>query len=249
MTNIIQGMWIGEELSPLETMSIASFLKFGYEYHLYVYDHVRGVPEGVVLHDAHEILPREYLESFTLRDRVGGRSRFSHWFRYELLWNRGGWWADCDVVCLKRLEFDSPAVIASFRVKRKRVFATPMVMKLPPRHPVLNICRRVCETIPRQEREKGASGPALFDRIVRDYGFLPLVRPFEEFAPLDHWDFYRLVDEPGYAPPESAFAVHCWNSLWREYQLNKYAAHGLHSAFERLKKRCLGRDNVRLADA
>ena len=40
MTDPIQSLWIGGELSPMEQLSIASFLAHGHEYHLYSYGEV-----------------------------------------------------------------------------------------------------------------------------------------------------------------------------------------------------------------
>ena len=44
--HVIQGLWIGSELSMLERLSIASFLDNGHDYHLYTYGDVRGIPDG-----------------------------------------------------------------------------------------------------------------------------------------------------------------------------------------------------------
>src|SRR5258706_13279784 len=57
MNSIVQGLWIGSDLSTMEHLSISSFLQNGHEYHLYIYDHVGNVPEGTVVKDAAEILP------------------------------------------------------------------------------------------------------------------------------------------------------------------------------------------------
>ena len=48
----VQGLWIGSELSAMERMSINSFLMNGHEYHLYVYDEVKQVPDGAVIKTA-----------------------------------------------------------------------------------------------------------------------------------------------------------------------------------------------------
>ena len=55
-TSVIQGLWVGSELSLLERLSIASFLDNGHEFHLYVYGDVRNVPDGTTLKDGGEIL-------------------------------------------------------------------------------------------------------------------------------------------------------------------------------------------------
>ena len=43
------GLWVGDTLSTMERLSIASFLAQGYEYHLYVYQTVSNVPRGTIL--------------------------------------------------------------------------------------------------------------------------------------------------------------------------------------------------------
>jgi len=53
---IVQGLWVGSELSLMERLSIASFLDNGHEYHLYVYGDVRNVPDGTTIRDGGEIL-------------------------------------------------------------------------------------------------------------------------------------------------------------------------------------------------
>ena len=40
-------------------------------------------------------------------------SGFSNFFRYKLLLERGGWWVDADMVCLRPFAFDKEHVFAS----------------------------------------------------------------------------------------------------------------------------------------
>ena len=48
MSQIIQGLWVGPELSVMEQLSVSSFLRHGHQYHLYVYDDVKNVPAGTL---------------------------------------------------------------------------------------------------------------------------------------------------------------------------------------------------------
>jgi len=57
MNKIIQGLWIGPELSVMEQLSVVSFLQNGHEYQLYVYEEPKNIPAGTVIKDANEILP------------------------------------------------------------------------------------------------------------------------------------------------------------------------------------------------
>src|SRR5215213_329764 len=109
MMDLLQTLWIGPRLSAMEQLSIQSFLRHGHELHLYTYGDVEGVPRGTVLRDANEILPRERI--FVYRD-FPSVSGFSNFFRYKLLLERGGWWVDADMVCVRPFDFDSPHVFA-----------------------------------------------------------------------------------------------------------------------------------------
>src|ERR1700675_312106 len=112
MSDVIQSLWVGPRLSAMERLSITSFLKNGHSYILYVYGPVEGVPEGVELKDANEILPSAAI--FTYPD-YATYSGFSNFFRYKLLLERGGWWVDTDIICLKPFIFDAEFVFSSER--------------------------------------------------------------------------------------------------------------------------------------
>ena len=86
-----------------------------------------GSTSGVILKDAASIIPRNLI--FTTR---GSLSIFSDWFRNELLFARGGYWVDLDVVCLKPLRFEDPIVIG----KRDCSKANPAVMRFPKGHEI-----------------------------------------------------------------------------------------------------------------
>ena len=58
---VIQGLWIGSELSTLERLSIASFLACGHQYVLYTCGYVAGVPGGTSIKDGNEILHKSLI--------------------------------------------------------------------------------------------------------------------------------------------------------------------------------------------
>ena len=94
---IIQCLWIGNRLSALERLSLSSFLHHGHAVHLYVYGDVAKVPDGVVLRDAAAILPANRIFTYQNRNSYAG---FANLFRYKLLCEQGGCWADADMICL-----------------------------------------------------------------------------------------------------------------------------------------------------
>jgi hypothetical protein len=98
---VVQSMWIGDTLSMMERLSIASLLKNGHPYQLYVYQKTSGVPEGVIFRDANRILPAKYI--FTYHN--GSYAGFADWFRWELLYQKGGYWVDTDIVAVRPFTF------------------------------------------------------------------------------------------------------------------------------------------------
>src|SRR4051794_25599030 len=109
---VIQGLWIGPALSVMEQMSISSFLANGHEYHLYVYDAVANVPLGTTIKDANELLPASSIFQYKQTPSYAG---FANVFRYKLLFERGGWWADVDTISLRPFDFPQPHVFPSER--------------------------------------------------------------------------------------------------------------------------------------
>lgn len=127
----IQGFWVGPSLPRISRLSITSFLAHGHPYHLYVYDEPTGVPEGCELRDANEILPQRYLHL--------PLPSFSDWFRYELIFKLGGYYADTDVLCMKPFDIDG-----WFIGSMQGADVNGAVMKLPPGNWFIWLMRQWC---------------------------------------------------------------------------------------------------------
>lgn len=131
--HIVQGLWIGDRLGVMQRCSIRSFLAAGHPYHLYTYGPVEGVPAGVTVLDANALIPADRIWRYRDYDTPAG---FSNQFRYHLLDERGGTWADLDVICLRPLPDDpyllpaqtlaeAPAATCLLRAARIGAAATP----------------------------------------------------------------------------------------------------------------------------
>ena len=72
MPEVVQSLWIGPKLSSMEKLCIQSFLKHGHPFHLYVYDHVEGVPEQAKLCDANEIVPSSRIFFYSKHNSCAG---------------------------------------------------------------------------------------------------------------------------------------------------------------------------------
>src|SRR5262249_4520867 len=105
----INALWIGQ-LSPVERLCLGSFAAQGHPVHLYAYDPIDNLPAGVTIQDATQILPREMIFKNQLGKGKGSLAAFSDLFRFKLMLDRGGWWVDADIFCLKPFDFTSPYV-------------------------------------------------------------------------------------------------------------------------------------------
>lgn len=235
--DIIQGLWIGPALSVMERLSVASFLACGHEYHLYVYDDVGNVPPGAVVKDAGTILPAEMI--FQYRD-FKSYAGFSNFFRYKLLLERGGWWADADIVCLRRLDFQEPHVFSSELTSAGAEVVNAGVIKSPAGSRALAYAWETCAAKDPRQIVWGETGPGLVAEVVRRFSLERHVKPPSVFCPVPLRDFERLV-EPGasWAFGEETRAVHLWHEAWRRVGLDKDMQYHPDCLYERLKRRFL----------
>ena len=237
--NTIQSLWIGGRLSTMERLSIASFRANGHPYRLYVYDEVEGVPEGVEVLDASAILPRTEVFANTKEGMGHGSfASFSDWFRYEMLARDGGWWADTDVVCLRPLDFDSEAVIATSREGKWGTPAINCMMRFAPGDPLLNFCRDFCRNEDIKslvDKQYAAIGPHLVQRGIRELGlhdytvgpdaFCPINWRHVKFLwsrPLDRhiYNFKRTLKggEKVHHVTDETYGVHLWSGGWEAWR-------------------------------
>lgn len=235
---IVRGLWVGAELSVMERMSVASFLAHGHEYHLYVYDDVKNVPRGAILKDAAEILPPERVFRYTHQASYAG---FANFFRYKLLAERGGWWADTDMVCLRPFDFPDEHVFSTELCRGEEV-VTSGVIKAPAGSPVMAYAWGVCQTKEPARLVWGETGPRLMGEAVAKFSLQSCAKPHRVFCPLGY-DEWRRALEPDSAADfgEATYAVHLWNEMWRAAGEDKNAARDPACLYERLKARYLTR--------
>ena len=99
-------------MSALERLCIRSYCAHGHEFHLYHYDELENVPsvDGLRVINGEEILPRAAI----FRHHSGSLAYFADQFRWELLRQRGGWWVDMDLVCMRPLDIAAEVVFSRF---------------------------------------------------------------------------------------------------------------------------------------
>ena len=236
MNAIIQGLWVGSELSMMEQLSITSFLRHGHDYHLYVYGDVAHVPEGAVIRDGNAILPASMIFQYKHRKSYSG---FSNYFRYKLLLENGGWWADMDIVCLKPFDFDTAYVFSS-EWYRDSVLVSSGIIKVPVGSEVMAYAWQTCLGKNRQELKWGEIGPRLMDEAVRKFVLDPFIMPSKVFNPIGFKAWGEVLDPTiAWAFDETTYAIHLWNEMWRQDQQDKNRRYHPDCLYEQLTQRYL----------
>jgi len=209
---IVNGLWIGNSLSKLELLTISSFLSHGHDFHLWVYsDLATPLPRDVALRDAAEIMPRESVYRRMTMDEETGVGRgsfagFSDLFRYKLLYQTGGYWADMDITCLRPLDFPEPYV---FRAHRVGVVGN--LMKCPPRSELMS---RTFERARRKIDSDWHFGNRVLSETIVEFGLTRYIR--EDICNADRWfDCVRWLVEEDRPIPSEFYAIHWINEFWR----------------------------------
>lgn len=227
----------------MERLSISSFVAHGHEYHLYGYGPIEGVPRGTVLRDANEILPEERVFVYRTEFGRGSFAAFSDLFRYKLLLERGGWWVDTDVVCLRQFDFTDQYVIGTERLtpSNDQLIVSSSVLKQPADSPLIHWVWSACQDVDLDNVQWGEIGPLLLQRGVDTLGLHAHLKPEPTFSPVPHFDCRAFVDSARInAIGPDVYAVHLWHQMWAHEGIDPEGHYAPSSFYEQLKQRFLG---------
>lgn len=233
MRDVINSLWVGTALSPLENVCIKSYLRAGHPFRLYVYNPVANVPEGTIVEDAEWIVPQSNIKRFQ------NLANFSDYFRYSmLLWN-GGYWVDLDNFCLRPYDFPEEYVFSSqLTGNRGMDEGNAGVIKAPRNSPVMQYCLNKIDRMDLTRSEWAAIGPIMLRETYQPLRLGHYMKPHQTFCPLHYFQAPGNVFGLGTRDtqfPSSTYSVHLWNEEARRAGINKYAVHP-GSLFERLKE-------------
>lgn len=210
-------MWLGETLSRLERLTLASCSSQGHPVTLWAYDAISTpLPPGITLADANTILPREKIRPKRAADpetgighgSVGGV--FSDLFRYKVLYEHGGIWVDMDVTALQPLNF---AEDYAFRPHRLGMVGS--IMKCPKGSRLMQEVFEATEAIA-DEDTPWLLPIRILNQHVRDAGLEGCIVP--DMSNLDNWGEIRPFIEGHRNFPQNWYAIHWMNELLRTLQ-------------------------------
>jgi hypothetical protein len=226
-------LWIGDSLGPVERACLGSVLRQGHRLALYCYREPIGIPDGVEICDASEILP----ELAIIRHRRGSVAPFSDWFRYELLKRGLGTWVDTDMYLLRPLDEEAEYLFG----EQRPGFLNNAVLRLPPSSPMLdellapfrgvtppwlgprhrmsaNLRKWLSGDVDVGAMPWGTTGPAALTAAAGKLGLLSLAQPPEVFYPVP-WEDAGWIFNPARRLEEmvtdDTVGIHLWNECIR----------------------------------
>ena len=235
---VIQSLWIGKKLSIMEKLCISSFLQNGHPFHLYVYDDVTGIPEGAIIKDASKILHPDRIFKYKDHDSYAG---FADLFRYKLLFEKGNYWVDTDVICLNPFLHDTEYVFASERLLQptpdKKIKATNCIIKAPSNSSIMDYCYSETVNNDPELLKWGQTGPQLLTKAIMKFDAWSYVANPEVFCPINWWEWSHFISDASdnYKLTNSQ-SVHLWNEMWRRNNIDKSGIFYEYSLYEQLKK-------------
>ena len=234
---VCNSLWIGERLGRVERACLRSALRHGHRMRLYCYDAVEGIPEGVEVADANDILHADKI----IRYDTGSVALFANHFRYALQARKAGLWVDTDSYFLKPHDFNEPYVFG----RQRNGNVANGILLLPPESPVLaallalfdagavpvwggtssqDLAREALargDVVPWGKMKWGLTGPRALTHYLKENGLYDLAKPSRIFYPTDFteadWivDPKRSLDE--FIAPDTV-ALHLWNEKIKAYK-------------------------------
>ena len=218
---IIHGLWIGSQLSAIELLTLHSFTRHAHLFHLWVYGNLENeLPEGVLLHDANEIILSSVIfkkKESDPKSNIGKGSygTFSDLFRYKLLYEKGGWWVDMDITCLKPFNFDQ---IYFFR-KHPILDMIGNVMKCPKGSELMKATYEEAFAKCGEHTEEWLLTNKILNKHVKNLGLEKFI--FQDYSNRDWWREIEYFIYGHRAIPSGWYFIHWLNEEWRRKKLNK----------------------------
>lgn len=222
---VVHLFWAYGSFSALEKLSALSFLRYGFRVKLWSYGGVGNCPAGVEQCDAGAIIP----ESRVFTYRNGSYAGFANLFRYAVLCQHGGLWADTDVICLRSAstleESSSSGFLVTERTKHSvQVNGNVIYHPRPSGGDIIDLALAVTERYPADRMEWGDCGPRLLTALAKTYPKLApqLMKP--SFAnPVNWWDCPGQLVTEGVKLASETWFLHCFNEMWRRAGADKNA--------------------------
>jgi len=229
---LINTMWIGDRLGPIQAACLRSFMRHGHDVLLHCFERPRDVPTGVKLFDAKLLMN----ENEIMRHKATGSvSLVSNVYRYRIMQRGMGPYVDCDVYCVRPFEFsdymygyESVSKIngAVLNIPKKSDLLDHLIEASEDRYfvpPWLTPKKQIRDKILRKvgfgrhvsNRPWGVLGPNLLTYYISFLGLADKAVSIDYYYPL-HCDHVSMLWQKGLGISDvmtrNTFGIHLWNA-------------------------------------
>lgn len=236
----INSLWIGDELSDMEILAINSHILVGHKYNLWCYSEIKNIPNNVNICDANQLMSKKDIFYYQKGEGKGSPSAFSNIFRYKFLLQKGGWWADTDVVAIKAFDFDEEYVFATEQMKNGDIFPTTCVIKAPSNSKLFEDCLYFANLYDKNTLEWSTIGPHLLSKCLNNHKDLKYyLKNFDIFCPISWFEINKDLTLSRDVDLSLSYGVHLWNEMWRRLSINKNDKFNKDTFYEKLRSNYL----------
>lgn len=177
-------LWVGNSITKIQEVSIRSFLYYGHDLTIFVYDDNLIFPDGVKKVDARSIIKEK--DIFVVDGSYAG---FSDLFRYQMIQNTDLAWTDLDNICLSdKWDFDN--IIAGFEDDNGVKQVVGAVLYLKPDSEILKYLIDKSSSFDKTKIVWAEIGPKLVHEAFNIFNLIDHVQDTNTFYPIKYteWD-------------------------------------------------------------
>lgn len=180
-------LWVGRPLSKIEQTCLASFVYYGHDITLFVYDKKLEVPKGVKKEDASKIISKDRI--FKIDNSYGP---FADMFRYKMIKQTGLIWTDTDNICLqKKNKWKFPEYTFGLQGGGHGVVANGL-LKAPKDSQLIKDLVSVSDSYDKTSITWGEIGPQLLTEKIKEYKLQRYIQEPNVFYPVNYWEWKHL---------------------------------------------------------
>lgn len=160
-------LWVGGPLKKLQETCLASFVYYGHDITLWVYDLDMQVPNGVKKRDARELVPESNI--FLVKNTYAA---FSDIFRYKMVDALDMIWVDADTLCCSEdWDFFDDDLLFSKEYGGAENYFVGGVMKLPDNSLISKYIVKKSQNFHSGNVKWAEVGPLLLSSVVQKFGY------------------------------------------------------------------------------
>lgn len=240
----INALWIGGQLGQIARACLTSFVMRGHKVHLYTYDKLPDIPDGITVCDGNDIIHHSKIFKHKKKQSYGP---FSDIFSYELLKKMdNAIYVDCDIYCLKPMHIPDNGYLFGYEndtLLNVAVLALPKYSELlnalcdignnpqfvpewysPNRQLRLKIKRFFGKAHHIADMSWGVTGPSALTHYAKKFNAIQYAQPIDVLYPIQYTTVDKLFDDTltlDDITSDNSICIHLYNEVLKYKDLNQ----------------------------